>query len=73
MRRQNRGPAQVTLYIAAIASLAYMGGGIALIASSQSFGMLPEPGLLRYSMGALLIIYGLFRAYRAYQRFQEND
>ena len=73
MRRQNRGPAQVTLYIAGLASLAYLGGGIGLIASSQSFGMLPEPGLLRYSMGALLIIYGLFRAFRAYQRFQENE
>ncbi|GAB4015398.1 hypothetical protein [Spirosoma koreense] len=73
MRRQNQGPAQLTLYISVLASLAYMGGGIALIASSQSFGMLPEPGPLRYSMGALLLIYGLFRAYRAYQRFQEND
>ncbi|WP_080053833.1 hypothetical protein [Spirosoma aerolatum] len=73
MRRQNKGAAQLTLYIAALASLAYLGGGIALIASSQSFGMLPEPGLLRYSMGALLIIYGAFRAYRAYQRFQNND
>ena len=73
MRGQNRGPAKLTLYVAALASLAYLGGGIALIASSQSFGMLPEPGLLRYSMGILLIIYGIFRAYRAFQRFREND
>jgi hypothetical protein len=73
MRGQNRGPAKLTLYIAGLASLAYLGGGIGLIASSQSFGVLPEPGLFRYSMGALLIIYGAFRAYRAYQRFQEND
>ncbi|GAB4042301.1 hypothetical protein [Spirosoma jeollabukense] len=73
MRGQDRGPAQLTLYISVLASLAYLGGGIALIASSQSFGILPEPGLLRYSMGTLLIIYGAFRAYRAYQRFQEND
>ena len=73
MRGQNRGPAQLTLYISVLASLAYLGGGIALIASSQSFGMLPEPGLLRYSLGALLLIYGSFRAYRAYQRFGEDD
>ncbi len=73
MRGQNRGPARLTLYVATLASLAYLGGGIGLIASSQSFGVLPEPGLLRYSMGALLIIYGAFRAYRAYQRYQEND
>ncbi|GAB2607013.1 hypothetical protein [Spirosoma areae] len=73
MRERNRGSARLTLYISAMAALAYLGGGIALIASSQSFGMLPEPGLLRYSMGTLLVIYGAFRAYRAYQRFQEND
>ena len=73
MRRQNNGPARLTLYIAVLASLAYLGGGIALIASSQSFGVFPEPGLLRYSMGALLLIYGSFRAYRAYQRLQENE
>ncbi|WP_381525992.1 hypothetical protein [Spirosoma soli] len=73
MRGQNRGPAQLTLYISVLASLAYLGGGIALIASSQSFGVFPEPGVLRYGLAALLLIYGSFRAYRAYQRFQEND
>jgi hypothetical protein len=73
MRRQNSGPARLTLYISVLASLAYMGGGIALIASSQSFGMLPETGPFRYGLGILLLIYGTFRGYRAYQRFQEND
>ncbi len=73
MRGQNRGPARLTLYISVLASLAYLGGGIGLIASSQSFGIIPETGPFRYGMGVLLIIYGAFRAYRAYQRFQEND
>ncbi|QDK83300.1 hypothetical protein EXU85_33750 [Spirosoma sp. KCTC 42546] len=73
MRRQNSGPARLTLYISVLASLAYMGGGIALIASSQSFGMLPETGPFRYGMGILLLLYGAFRAYRAYLRFQENE
>jgi hypothetical protein len=73
MRRQNTGPARLTLYVAVLASLAYLGGGIALIASSQSFGVFPEPGVLRYVMGTLLLIYGGFRAYRAYQSFQNND
>ena len=73
MRGRNRGPARLTLYISVLASLAYLGGGIALIASSQSFGVFPEPGLLRYSMAVLLLVYGSFRAYRAYQRFQEDD
>ena len=73
MRRQNTRPARLTLYVAVLASLAYLGGGIALIASSRSFGVFPEPGLLRYVMGTLLLIYGSFRAYRAYQQFQDND
>ncbi len=73
MRGQNQGPARLALFIAAFASLAYMGGGIVLIASSQSFGVFPEPGLFRYSMGILLFIYGAYRAYRAYQRFREDE
>ncbi len=72
MRERNRGSARLTLYIAMLASLAYLGGGIALIASSQSFGLLPGPGPLRYGMAGLLLLYGGFRAYRAYQQFQEN-
>ena len=73
MRGRDRGPAQLTLYISVLASLAYLGGGIALIASSQSFGVFPDPGLLRYGMAALLLIYGSYRAYRSYQRFREDD
>lgn len=73
MREQNNGSARLTLIIASLAALAYLGGGIALIASSQSFGMLPETGPFRYGLGILLIVYGVFRAYRAYQRFQQND
>ncbi|MBC7571931.1 MAG: hypothetical protein H7319_19710 [Spirosoma sp.] len=73
MRGRNQGPAMLTLFIAAFASLAYMGGGIVLIASSQSFGVFPEPGLFRYGMGILLFVYGAYRAYRAYQRFQEDE
>ena len=73
MRGQNSGSTRLTLVVATLAALAYLGGGIALIASSQSFGMLPEKGVFRYSLGVLLIIYGTFRAYRAYQQFQQND
>jgi hypothetical protein len=73
MRGRNQVPAQLTLYISVLASLAYLGGGIALIASSQSFGVFPEPGFLRYGMATLLLLYGSYRAYRAYQRFREDD
>ncbi len=73
MRGQNRGPSKVTLYISVLASMAYLGGGIALIASSQSFGLLPEEGFIRYGLAALLLLYGSFRAYRAYQGLRGND
>jgi lipopolysaccharide export LptBFGC system permease protein LptF len=72
MRGQNRGPARLTLLIAVLASLAYLGGGIALIASSQSFGVFPEPGVLRYSMAVMLIAYGTFRIFRAYQQIRNE-
>lgn len=72
MRERNRGSAQLTLYIAVLASLAYLGGGIALIASSQSFGIFPEPGPLRYSMAGLLLLYGGYRAYRAFEQLRQS-
>ena len=72
-RDNNRLAENLRFYLSVLASVAYLGGGIALMASSQSFGVFPEPGLLRYGMGALLFIYGSFRAYRAYQRFQEDE
>lgn len=72
MRGQNRGPARLTLFIAVLASLAYLGGGIALIASSQSFGVFPEPGVLRYSMATILIVYGSYRIFRAYQQIRNE-
>lgn len=73
MRGQNRGPAKLTLFISVLASLAYLGGGIALIASSQSFGVFPESGFFRYGLAILLLVYGSFRSYRSYQAFREND
>ena len=72
MRQRNRTPEQMTLWLSVIASVAYLGGGIALIASSQSLGFLPQPGPVRYGIAAVLIIYGLFRGIRAYQRFRDD-
>lgn len=73
MGRQNRVSEQLTLALAALASVAYLGGGIALIASSQRFVIFPEPGLLRYALAALLIWYGGTRAYRAYYMYKDNQ
>jgi hypothetical protein len=70
MRRQSRGPERLTLYLSVLASMAYLGGGIGLIASSQSFGLLP---VVRYGLAVLLLVYGSFRAYRAYQRFRDDS
>ena len=72
MRGQNRGPARFTLFIAVLASLAYLGGGIALMASSQSFGVFPEKGILRYGLGILLLLYGGFRMYRSIQQLRNE-
>lgn len=72
LRQPNRTPERLVLLVAATASVAYVGAGIALFVTSETYGLLPESGMLRYGMGALLIIYGLFRAFRAYQRFKEE-
>ncbi|MBO0934902.1 hypothetical protein [Fibrella aquatilis] len=71
-RDENRIASQLTLYLSAVAALAYLGGGIALMASSQSFGIDILAGPLRYALAVLLIIYGAFRGYRAIQRFREQ-
>ncbi|RCR71337.1 hypothetical protein DUE52_02205 [Larkinella punicea] len=57
-----------SLSVTVLMGLLYLGGGIYLIASSQSFGLLPT-GIFRYLLAGLLIIYGLFRAYRGIQRW----
>lgn len=73
MRQRSRTPERLVLWVAAAASVAYFSAGIALLITSESFGFLPEPGSLRYGMAILLIAYGAFRAYRAYQRFKEEE
>lgn len=70
-RDENRIADRLTLYLSAIAAVTYLGGGIALIASSQSFGLEILTGPLRYALALLLLAYGAFRGYRAIQRFRE--
>lgn len=72
MGRNNRLPEHLILFLSALMAMAYMGGGIALMTSSQSFGILPT-GPFRYAAAVLLIGYGLFRAYRAFKRFRERE
>ena len=43
--------------------LAYLGGGIFLMSSSLTFGVIPT-GIFRYVLAVMLMIYGAFRSYR---------
>ncbi|NID11971.1 hypothetical protein F7231_17500 [Fibrella aestuarina] len=84
-RDNNRLAENLRFYLSVLASVAYLGGGIALIASSQSFGMADSEsplsrivafiiadGPLRYALAVLLIIYGGYRGYRAIQQFRNR-
>ncbi len=75
MQSRNRTPERLTLWLSTLASLAYLGGGIGLMASSRSFEPfpVPEPGPFRYALAALMIVYGLFRAIRAINRFRDEN
>ena len=71
-RDANRFAETLRLFLSVLASVAYLGGGIALIASSQSFGIASLEGPARYALAAFLIIYGAFRGFRAFQQFQNR-
>jgi len=66
---RNPSPDLLSRYLNVLMGLAYAGGGIFLMTSSQSFGILPPVGTIRTTLAVLLLIYGLFRSYRALQRF----
>jgi hypothetical protein len=84
-RDNNRLAENLRFYLSVLASVAYLGGGIALIASSQSFGIADSDGPLsrilafiitdgpfRYALAVLLILYGAFRGFRAFQQFRSQ-
>ncbi len=48
--------------------LSYLGGGIFLMTSSQTFGLLPS-GVIRWAIAVLLFVYGCFRSYRGIKEF----
>lgn len=51
-------------------ALAYVGGGLFLVASSLTYNILPT-GPVRYIAGSLILVYGIFRVYRAIQLWKE--
>jgi len=56
---------QLSASLSMVIGLAYLGGGLYLVASSATFGVLPS-GVSRYLFGAMLIVYGGYRFYRGY-------
>jgi type IV secretory pathway VirB6-like protein len=53
--------------VSIVMALIYVGGGVALILSSSSFKFLPINSIQKYALGALLIVYGIFRGYRVWR------
>ena len=61
---------QINLIVSCFMAVIYIGGGIFLIASSYSFGFLKAGTWERYALGALLVLYGIFRANRAWRIYR---
>ncbi len=59
----------------AVMALSYSFIGILLIIYPESkFAQMMLPSYMwAYALGALLIIYGLYRAWRVYEKFKEDD
>jgi hypothetical protein len=56
-----------TKYFALFMSLIYLMLGAALLANSPFFATVPRKYTLIF--GGLMIVYGLFRGYRTYQKY----
>jgi hypothetical protein len=54
-----------TALLSAIMGTAYLAGGAFLFFSSETYGMLPQNGVMRYLLATILVVYGGFRLYRA--------
>ena len=54
-------------------ALIYVGGGIYLIFSSSSFNFLPISSVQRYALAGTLIVYGIFRGYRVWKRYNNQN
>jgi hypothetical protein len=69
---RNQFNQQLVFVMQTIMGLAYLGGGLFLVASSLTYGILPT-GTIRYAIGGLLIVYGLFRVYRGIQLWKNES
>lgn len=61
------GMDMVVKYFGAIMALAYIGIGVAMI--SQSTASFNIPRMYATPLGILLVVYGVFRGYKIYQRY----
>ena len=61
----------VTKYFALFMSLMYLMLGAVMLSGSPFFSSIPRKYTL--IMGGLMIVYGLFRGYRTYQKYFSNN
>ncbi|MFA7474076.1 MAG: hypothetical protein WCY86_14295 [Spirosomataceae bacterium] len=64
---------QISMIVSSFMAILYVGGGIVLITSSSSFAFLHPGSIERYLLAAILIIYGIYRARRAWKIYKYND
>ena len=65
-RRHENGGNDIMKYIGIVMALLYVGLGIAVLVSPGNLFNIPSKYI--FPLGTLLIVYGLFRAYRIYQK-----
>jgi hypothetical protein len=69
-QRNENGGNDVMRYMGIVMALLYVGLGIAVLAGPSNLFNIPSKYI--FPLGALLIVYGLFRAYRIYQKGIKN-
>jgi hypothetical protein len=64
-KRKPQGTAQFTVYLRALTAIGYIVMGVYVII--RQWLLVPLTPIVSYAMGALVILYGLFRGWTAYQ------
>jgi hypothetical protein len=70
-RRKPQGFNQVTPYIMAFTAVAYIVMGVFVI--KRQWLLVPLTQTMAYAMGILLMVYGLFRGWRAYHALTDSS
>jgi hypothetical protein len=65
-QHNENGSNDVMKYVGIVMALLYVGLGIAILVGQNNFFNIQSKYI--FPLGAMLIVYGLFRAYRIYQK-----